>query len=206
VPQACPWDGAGAVQIVTDWANLGISTYVIGLPGMGGIGDPGAGGGGLAGLLGGLGLAPPPDPAADPAAGGGVGGTQPLADGLQVLNDLAQAGGTDQFITPSDPAALEAKLQSIVSETVKTGFNTCTINLTPAAEAPEKLLMIVEEPGMPEKQQVPRDFGWAINGAGNQVNITGQLCEQAMGGRFSSITFEYGCPDVPPPPPIPPLE
>ena len=35
------------------------------------------------------------------------------------------------------------------------------------------------------------------------VQIQGGLCDDAMAGRFNSITFEYGCPDVPPPPPLP---
>jgi hypothetical protein len=38
-----------------------------------------------------------------------------------------------------------------------------------------------------------------------QVEIMGQLCDDAMGGRFSEITFEYGCKDLPPLPPPPPL-
>lgn len=171
----CMWNAGTANQIVTDWLNnQGISTHVIGLPGIGGGGrGPGPLGGG---------------------------------NGAEVLNALAQAGGTDQFITPEDPMALEEQLKSIVYETVSMGFNSCDIALKPAAEVPEKLLMIVEEPGVTEKKQVPRDFGWALNAAGDQVTISGKLCEEAQGGRFSSITFEYACPEAPPPEPIPPLQ
>ena len=49
-------------------------------------------------------------------------------------------------------------LKSIVEETVKSGFNSCSINLNPAAAVKDKLLMIVEESGV-GKQQVPRDRG-----------------------------------------------
>ena len=85
------------------------------------------------------------------------------------------------------------------------GFDSCSITLTPAADVPEELLMIVEEPDV-GKQQVPRDRGWSLGDDGGQVEITGALCDDAMGGRFSSITFEYACPEAPPPPTLPPVE
>jgi hypothetical protein len=50
-----------------------------------------------------------------------------------------------QYIPPDDPAALEAKLKEVVSSTVKMGFDTCSINLKPAADPAEKLQMVVEE-------------------------------------------------------------
>ena len=174
----CLWDPAMANQIVSDWLmNLGISTHVIGLPGIGGAA-------GLAGLFGQAGA---------------------MLDGTQVLNELAAAGGTGEFITPADPAALQAQLQSIISETVSMGFDNCNITLNPAAVVPDELLMIVEEPGVTDRKQVPRSFGWELNSAGDQVTMTGALCDEAMGGRFTSITFEYACPEAPPPEPIPPL-
>ena len=187
----CDWDAATANAIVSDWLAQGISTHVIGLPGadlLGPAGLPLAGGALPGGALPGGGL---------PGAG---------TDGETVLNELAQAGGTGQFITPTDPAALEMQLLSIVEETVTMGFESCSIKLTPAAREPDKLLMIVDEPGVDQKQQVPRDFGWTVSDAGDQVEITGALCDDATTGRFASITFEYGCPDLEPPPPIQPPE
>jgi len=131
----------------------------------------------------------------------------PGANGVQILNDVAVSGGTMQYIIPDDPTQLEMKLREVVEETIKMGFDSCAITLTPAANPPEKLLMIVEEGGM--LQNVPHDAGpdtgWTISGDGTQVEITGALCDDAMGGRFSAITFEYGCPDVPPPPTLPPV-
>ena len=132
----------------------------------------------------------------------------PGANGVQILNDVAVSGGTMQYIVPDDPAQLEMKLREVVQETVSMGFNSCSITLTPAAVPPEKLLMIVEETaGM--RQNVPHEAGpssgWTVSGDGVQVEITGGLCDDAMNGRFSSITFEYGCPDIPPPPTLPPV-
>jgi hypothetical protein len=132
----------------------------------------------------------------------------PGAQGVPILDQVAQSGGTMQYILPDDPTQLEMKLREVVQETVRTGFNSCSINLTPAADLPDELLMLVEENGL--TQQVPRDAGgssgWTISPDGAQVEIVGKLCEDAMGGRFSAITFEYACPNVPPPPPLPPVE
>ena len=158
----CMWNAATANQIVSGWYSQGISTHVIGLPGIAGLGP-------------------------------------------QLLNQLAQAGGTNQYITPQDPGALETALRMIVSETVKMGFDSCDISLNPAVTEREKLLMIASEPGI-GRQNVPKDFGWTLNPDGTQVTLSGPLCDDAKRGRFSEITFEYGCPDVPVPPPLPPIE
>ena len=128
----------------------------------------------------------------------------PGAAGVQVLNQVAQSGGTGTYILPDDPAQLEEKLREVVQETVKRGFDNCSITLNPAAELPDDLLMLVTENGV--EQTVPRDRGWTLSADGAHVEITGKLCDDAMGGRFESITFEYFCPEDPPPPPLPPIE
>jgi len=132
----------------------------------------------------------------------------PGGQGVQILNDVAVSGGTMQYIVPDDPAQLQMKLAEVVQETVKMGFDSCSVTLTPAANPPEKLMMIVDENGT--RQNVPHDAGtnasWTISDDGTQVEITGGLCDDAKGGRFDAITFEYGCPDVPPPPTLPPVE
>jgi hypothetical protein len=131
----------------------------------------------------------------------------PGAAGVDLLNQVAVSGGTMQYIVPDDPAMLEAKLKEVVSETVKSGFNTCSINLKPAADPVEKLQMVVEENGMRSKvaRELSADAGWSITPDGTHVEITGKLCDDAKAGRFQSITFEYGCKDLPelPPPPRP---
>jgi hypothetical protein len=135
----------------------------------------------------------------------GLPGTTGAGD--TILTNLAVTGGTMTYITPTDSATLEMKLREIATETVQMGFETCTFELDPPAEVPDKLLMIVEENGM--RQNVPHmagpDAGWTISADGKMVDISGVLCDDATGGRFSSITFEFGCPDVPPPPTLPPV-
>jgi len=125
------------------------------------------------------------------------------------LNDVAAQGGTTQYILPDDPAALEAKLKEVVQETVKTTFKSCSINLTPAADPADGLQMVVVEASNRMKSQVPHMLtptaGWTITADGKHVEITGDLCKDAMAGRFSAISFEYKCKDTPELPVIQPM-
>jgi hypothetical protein len=129
----------------------------------------------------------------------------PGAAGVQLLNDIAVAGGTGAYITPDDPAVLEAKLNEIVLSTVKMGFDSCTLALDPPAEVVEKLQIVVNDT-MSGPAYIPRDLGggagWSITPDGRTVELLGQVCEDAMSGRFSSVKFEYGCDE---PPEIPPI-
>ena len=129
----------------------------------------------------------------------------PGANGVPILDQVAMSGGTGTYLLPDDPAQLEMVLAQVVNETVSMGFDSCSITLTPAADVPDELLMIVEEPGT-GTARVPRDLGWSLSDDGKNVEITGALCDDAMEGRFTSITFEYACPEIEPPPPIRPPE
>jgi hypothetical protein len=136
----------------------------------------------------------------------GLPGAQPAAD---LLNQIATAGGTMQYIDPANPQELADRLRAVVSETVREGFDSCTFHLDPKAEAPEKLHLIITQQGT--ESDVPRDWSktatWKINSEGTQVDLEGQLCDMAMGGEFERLRFVFGCVDVPPadPPPDPVL-
>ena len=136
----------------------------------------------------------------------GLPGTTGAGDA--VLTTLAMAGGTTQYITPDDSKALEDKLREIATETVRSGFDSCEIKISPAAEAPEKLHLIVTENGMPAdvKRDLAVDYKWNISADGSMVTLEGRLCEDATGGRFEALRFEFGCVDVPPLTPPPPVE
>jgi hypothetical protein len=133
----------------------------------------------------------------------GVGGT-----GVATLNAVAAAGGTTQYIPPTDAAMFQKTIQDIVLQTVKVGFDSCTINLTPAADVPEKLRMVVKENGM--EFEVPRmymngDAAWSVTSDGKTVEIVGDTCEAAKNGTYEAVRFEFGCKDLPPAePPIVP--
>jgi hypothetical protein len=130
----------------------------------------------------------------------------PGAMDAPILNDIAVSGGTMSYITPDDPAVLEAKLNEIVLSTVKMGFDSCTLTLDPPAQVAEKLQIIVKEATNGDEGYIPRDLGggsgWTISDDGSTVELMGGICDDAMSGRFSSVKFEYGCEE---PPKIPPI-
>jgi hypothetical protein len=131
----------------------------------------------------------------------------------QFLTSLAMAGGTEKFLEPANAMELEAKIRSILTSTIRQGFESCTFHLDKATEVPEKLHLVVTETGA--DKDVPRDLskqpnwgdgaGWSINTAGDTVELKGRLCELAKEGAYEAIRFDYGCVDLPPPdPPIGP--
>ena len=179
----CGWNQQQTVDTVARWlSEKQIKTYVVGLPGVAGGAGPAIPG--IPGL-------------------GGLPGALPV-DGPATLNALAVAGGTMTYITPDNPMELEMRLNEVVLSTVKSGFDSCTIALDPAAARPEELDLIVIEPGVGE-QAVPHDVGmggWTVSPDGVTVELQGLLCEDAKSGRFTSLRFEYGCVERPPLPPI----
>ena len=134
----------------------------------------------------------------------GLPGSQGAAD---VLNQIAQAGGTMTYIDPKDPQELEMRLSAVLKSTVRQGFESCTFKLDPKAEAPEKLHLLVTQNGMESdvKRDLSKDAHWKINDAGDQVDLEGQLCDLAKDGTFESLRFVFGCVEAPPLPPPPPI-
>lgn len=132
----------------------------------------------------------------------------PGAQGVQLLNEVAAQGGTTEYILPDDPKQLEDRLRTLISETSKTVFDSCSIKLTPAADPADQLLMVVREASDDTLHQVPHMLtptaGWTISPDGVQVEIMGDLCADAMNGRFTSIQFQYPCKEGEPIPPLSP--
>jgi hypothetical protein len=130
----------------------------------------------------------------------------PGAMGATLLPQIAQSGGSMDIISPDTPMDLETKLRSIVEQIVTMGIDSCEIDLTPPTSAPEKLQLVVEEQGMAGLEDVPHDLGgaaggWTIDAAGAHVQLQGAFCDSAKAGKFSKLTFEFGCKDIPPFPP-----
>ncbi len=129
--------------------------------------------------------------------------------GELVLNQLAMTGGTGTYLTPSDSAALEAALDRIVIETISVGFDSCFINLSPPAEVPEKLHLVVTQRGT--ESDVPHEYdtgeaAWTVSDDGAAVELLGNTCAAATSGAYESIRFEFGCVELPPASPPPPVE
>jgi hypothetical protein len=120
--------------------------------------------------------------------------------GNAILTDIAIAGGTTNFITPTDSMVLQTEIAKIVTETVTSTLNSCVIELDPPPPSADKVQMVATENG--KKMSVPRvlsdDAGWSITDDGSEVTLEGLLCRDAKAGRFSKISFKYGCVDLPP--------
>jgi hypothetical protein len=130
-----------------------------------------------------------------------------MGNGPMVLTALSDAGGTSPYLTPADPMALQMKLADVVSQTISSGFDTCSIDLAPPTSSPDKLQLVVTEPSMPGMEEaVPHDLGsgaggWTISADGSHVDLSGGLCDSAKAGHFDTLTFKFGCKDIPPIPP-----
>jgi hypothetical protein len=140
----------------------------------------------------------------------GLPGAQDAAD---ILNMIATAGGTDKYVDPANSMELEAKIRTILTSTIRAGFDTCEFHLDKDTMVPEKLHLVITEGG--KDKDVPRDLsgqpnwgadaGWNINKEGNTIELTGRLCDLAKEGAYESLRFDYGCVDLPPPdPPVGP--
>jgi hypothetical protein len=127
----------------------------------------------------------------------------PGANGVTLLDDIAASGGTTNYLTPDDPAALEMTLRQVVEEQIMRSFPSCAIDLDPAADLPKKLKLSIDRNGMHEDvpHMIATDSGWVVSDDGARVELFGKLCEDAEAGRFDALTFEYGCEKPPPPPP-----
>lgn len=140
----------------------------------------------------------------------GLPGAQEAAD---ILNQIAMIGGTEKYVDPTNAAELEAKIRTILTSTIRQGFDSCTFHLDKPTMVPQKLHLVITEGG--KDKDVPRDLsaqpnwgkdaGWNINKEGDTVELTGRLCDLAKEGAYESLRFDYGCVDLPPPePPIGP--
>jgi uncharacterized protein YegL len=129
-----------------------------------------------------------------------------MGNGPAVLTALAQAGGTMTYFTPTDSMALETQLAMVVSQTISSSFDSCSLDLMPPTSSPDKLQLVVTETSMPGVEEaVAHDLGgaggWTISGDGSHVELTGGLCDHAKSGFFATLTFKFGCKDIPPIPP-----
>ena len=125
------------------------------------------------------------------------------------LDQLAVAGGSGQYIDPADPATLQQKISDIVFETVNGGITSCDIDLSPPAEAPDKLRLVVKTEDGTESgvdRMLSDDSGWTVTDDGSMVTLEGLLCDNALAGTYVNLRFDFGCLDLPPlPPPDPPV-
>ncbi|MDH5673284.1 MAG: VWA domain-containing protein [Myxococcales bacterium] len=127
---------------------------------------------------------------------------------ITVLDDLASAGGTGQHLTPDDPRSLRRQLANIVSETVVSALSSCVIALDPPPPNLDDVHVVVTEAGV--RTDAARDLGsgggWTIAADGTEIELFGAFCDRGLAGEYDRISIEFGCVELPPLPPPPPLE
>jgi hypothetical protein len=130
----------------------------------------------------------------------------PGASGAQLLNDIANSGGTGAYVLPDQPLVLEDDLRQIVRTAIEVRTQACEIELKPPAFEPVSQLEVdlVRTAGQRD-DHVPHDAGWMVSSDGTHVSFSGDLCDDILAGAFSAITFEYGC-DHSTRPPAPALQ
>jgi hypothetical protein len=128
-------------------------------------------------------------------------------DAVTILDSVANAGGTTKHIPATDPTTVQTELAKIISESVTSNFETCTIPLEKKPPNPDDVNLVVTMNGM--DLAVDRDLGdaggWAMDQDSTNIVLQGRLCDAAKHGDYSNITVVFGCVDVPPLPPPPPV-
>jgi hypothetical protein len=129
------------------------------------------------------------------------------SDAVTILDGVANAGGTTKNIPATDPATVQSELQKIIGLSVTSNFETCTIPLDKKPPNPDDVNLVVTKDGM--DLAVDRDLGnaggWAMDQDAKNIVLQGNLCDNARAGAYSNITVVFGCVDVPPLPPPPPV-
>jgi hypothetical protein len=111
------------------------------------------------------------------------------AGAATLLDAIASAGGTGQYLTPADPAALTAALGQIAAGTL----DPCNLTLSPAAPDPTQVyLYVTDASGM--RVEVPMSDGWSVSADGATATLTGTLCDAAKNGTLGAVQFVFGCP------------
>ena len=120
------------------------------------------------------------------------------ASASSLLGGLAQAGGTTQYYSPTDPMDLQNHLAMIASTTV----DQCSISLSPPPADPSMVHLIVTDAANPGGVEITESEdgggdGWTLSASGTTATLLGTTCTNAESGAYASITFVYGCAMLP---------
>lgn len=113
-----------------------------------------------------------------------------------LLDKIAAAGGTMNYLTPANPMALQVALGQIASSTI----DQCTITLDPPPADKTKVHLIVTDAIKPngyEVMETQMGDGWSLSADGMTATLLGAVCEKAKAGGYTTIDFVYGCPPPP---------
>ena len=112
-----------------------------------------------------------------------------IGPSVTTLSQLAQAGGTSDFYPANSPAQLAEALSSI-SKIV----GSCSFKATDVPPDADNVAVYFN------KQQVAKDMddGWRYGATPQDIELTGQYCEQITAGVETTVQILFGCPGAPP--------
>jgi hypothetical protein len=118
--------------------------------------------------------------------------------GQQVVQTIATAGGTNQVFFPSDGAQLQQQLSQVASTVVKRSLNSCAIKFDQTPPDLTKVVLVVTDTSTGGKFVVNQGpDGWTLAADGSEATLQGATCSDATNGRFSTVSFAFGCVDAP---------
>jgi hypothetical protein len=118
--------------------------------------------------------------------------------GIPGLQTIATAGGTNQVLLPSDGAQLQQQLSQVTSTVIKRTLNSCAIKFNQTPPDLSKVVLVVTDAATGGQFVVNQGpDGWTLAPDGSEATLQGATCSEATNGRFSVVSFAFGCVDAP---------
>ena len=103
-----------------------------------------------------------------------------------VLNQVAQAGGTDMFIPATNQSELTSALADIAAEVVSCDFS---LDMPPE-DLSQLFVFFNDDPaGIPQDA----DNGWSYDETTGVLSFNGTACDQLKAGTVADIDVVFGC-------------
>jgi hypothetical protein len=119
----------------------------------------------------------------------GFGGT--VNNYPEILQAMAEAGGTGDYFAANSPEELSTALDAIAGEV---GLPSCSFRLDNTPGSTDDLTVYQDGdqvPHDPSQQQ-----GWDWNPGTNTLTFYGQSCDDIRGGQTEQVRIEFGCDDT----------
>lgn len=111
-----------------------------------------------------------------------------LASDIEIMNNMAEHGGTGSFYPAEAPAEILSAFEDIMSEVVVS----CRFDLNPSEEAdPDKVNFYIDGTIIPRDED--HINGWDYVDS-DTVEFYGPWCDHIMSGGTSGVSAAYGCP------------
>jgi hypothetical protein len=124
----------------------------------------------------------------------GLPGAGSATNKVPTLTGIAAAGGTTDYVLPSDATVLSQLFSNITSKIVKRTFNSCAVSLDQTPPGDVFLVVTDAQSGQDFRVNQGSD-GWTLDGT--KATLNGATCSDALAGRFSNLSFVFGCREIP---------